>query len=52
MRASILGSTRNVIDTDSGVGTQFWVGDINGDGLPDIVVSNKKGTYVFEQVRK
>jgi len=41
----------HVVDTDSGVGTQFWVGDINGDGFPDIVVSNKKGTHVFEQVR-
>jgi hypothetical protein len=40
------------IDDDSGVGTQFVVADVNGDGLPDIVVSNKKGTFLFEQVRK
>jgi hypothetical protein len=40
------------IDNDSGVGTQFFVGDINGDGLPDIVTANKKGVHVFEQVRK
>jgi hypothetical protein len=40
------------IDDGSGIGTQFWVGDINGDRLPDIVVSNKKGTFLFEQVRK
>jgi hypothetical protein len=40
------------IDDDSGIGTQFWVGDFNGDGLPDIVVSNKKGVYLFEQVKK
>lgn len=40
-----------VIDTDSGVGTQFTVLDVNGDGLLDVAVSNKKGTYLFEQVR-
>jgi FG-GAP-like repeat/FG-GAP repeat len=40
------------IDDDSGIGTQFWVGDINGDKLPDIVIANKKGVFVFEQVRK
>ena len=34
------------IDNDSGVGTQVVVTDINGDGLPDIVVGNKKGTFV------
>jgi hypothetical protein len=39
------------IDKDSGIGTQFVVADINGDGLLDIIVSNKKGTFVFEQVR-
>jgi hypothetical protein len=40
------------IDNDSGIGTQFFVGDINGDGLPDIVTANKKGIHVFEQVRR
>lgn len=39
------------IDDDSGIGTQFVVADINGDKLPDIVVANKKGVFVFEQVR-
>lgn len=39
------------IDDDSGVGTQFVMPDLNGDGLLDIVISNKKGVFVFEQVR-
>jgi len=37
------------IDDDSGVGTQFTVCDMNGDGKPDIVTSNKKGVHVFVQ---
>jgi hypothetical protein len=40
-----------VIDNDSGVGTQFTIADINGDGKPDIITSNKKGTYLLEQVK-
>ncbi len=40
------------IDDDSGVGTQFEVADVNGDGLLDVVTANKKGVYYFEQVRK
>lgn len=35
-----------LIDNDSGVGTQVVAADVNGDGLPDIVVGNKKGTFV------
>ena len=35
------------IDDNSGVGTQVVAGDINGDKIPDIVVGNKKGTFVF-----
>ena len=42
----------HLIDDDSGVGTQVVVGDVNGDGMPDIVVGNKKGTFVFIQQRK
>lgn len=40
------------IDNNSGVGTQVVVGDINKDGLPDIVVGNKKGTFVHLHERK
>jgi hypothetical protein len=39
-------------DHDSGVGTQFEVADVNGDKLPDVVVSNKKGVHYFQQVRE
>jgi hypothetical protein len=44
--------TRHEVDNDSGVGTQFTVSDVNKDGFPDIVTSNKKGVYVFLQVRR
>jgi hypothetical protein len=40
---------KHEIDNDSGVGTQFVVADINGDKMPDIITSNKKGVYVFIQ---
>jgi hypothetical protein len=43
--------TPHVIDDDSGMGTQFQVIDLNGDGLPDVVCSNKKGVHVFVQSR-
>jgi FG-GAP-like repeat len=42
----------HLIDDNSGAGTQIAVSDVNGDGLPDIVVANKKGAFVFiQQVR-
>ncbi len=36
-----------LIDADSGVGTQVTVADLNGDHLPDVIVGNKKGVFVF-----
>lgn len=39
--------TRHMIDEESGVGTQFVVRDMNGDGLADVVVSNKNGVFLF-----
>lgn len=29
-----------------------YADDINGDGRPDVVTSNKKGVYYFQQVRR
>ena len=45
---------RHEIDPEqsSGVGTAFEVADMNADGLLDIVISNKKGSFYFEQVRE
>ena len=40
------------IDDNSGVGTQVIAGDINRDGLVDVVVGNKRGTFVHLHGRK
>ncbi|MBQ9370853.1 MAG: VCBS repeat-containing protein [Thermoguttaceae bacterium] len=37
----------HVIDDDSGVGTQVVARDINGDAVPDVLVGNKKGCFLF-----
>ncbi len=42
---------KHEIDSDSGVGTQFEVCDLDGDGLQDVVASNKKGVHIFLQRR-
>ncbi|QEC66493.1 VCBS repeat-containing protein [Panacibacter ginsenosidivorans] len=39
------------IDDNSGIGNSFVVKDINNDQLIDIVVSNKKGVFFFEQIK-
>ena len=41
------------IDDNSGVGTQVAATDLNGDGVPDVIVGNKKGNFLFlsEQVK-
>ena len=38
--------------TGTGVGTQFLVTDVNGDGLDDVALSNKKGVNVLVQTRR
>ncbi|HSJ04871.1 MAG TPA: PVC-type heme-binding CxxCH protein, partial [Verrucomicrobium sp.] len=42
----------HLIDSDSGVGTQLTTGDVNGDGLVDVVIGNKAGCYVLVQKRE
>jgi hypothetical protein len=37
----------HMIDDNSGVGTQVEAADLNGDKLPDPIVCNKKGIFVF-----
>jgi putative membrane-bound dehydrogenase-like protein len=44
--------TKHEFDDNSGVGTQFEVHDMNGDGLLDVIVANKRGVFYFEQVRE
>ncbi len=34
------------IDNDSGVGTQVAAADLNNDGVPDVIVGNKKGCFL------
>ena len=42
----------HLIHDDSGVGTQVAAGDLNQDGLIDVVAGNKKGTHIHLQKRK
>ena len=41
-----------LIHDDSGVGTQVATGDVNGDGLLDVISGNKKGTHIHLQKRE
>jgi hypothetical protein len=48
-----LSFTRHVIDEGRvGTGLQIAVGELNGDGLLDIAVAGKSGTYVILSVKK
>lgn len=38
-------------DNESGVGVQVVSGDVTRDGLRDIIIGNKRGTFVLKQVR-
>ena len=40
------------VDDNSGIGNSFIVTDIDGDKLPDMIISNKKGVFFFKQARK
>ncbi len=39
----------HLIDDQAGIGRRLVSGDLNGDGLVDLVVGNKNGTFVFIQ---
>lgn len=39
----------NIVDTDSGVGTQITAKDIDGDGRNDIVSVSKRGVHILVQ---
>ncbi|MEM7234712.1 MAG: FG-GAP-like repeat-containing protein, partial [Planctomycetota bacterium] len=43
---------KHSVDMQSGVGAQFVTDDINQDGKLDIIVSNRKGVFVFQQTGK
>ncbi|MFK7818430.1 MAG: FG-GAP repeat domain-containing protein [Planctomycetaceae bacterium] len=40
----------HLIDDQSGVGRGINIVDMNGDGRKDVIVANKKGTFVFLQL--
>ena len=44
--------TPHEIDNNSGIGNSVVVKDINKDNLPDIIISNKKGVFFFEQLKQ
>ena len=41
----------HLIDNDSGIGVEVDVADLNADGAPDVIIGNKKGTFVHLQKR-
>ena len=45
--AGAIAFTPRVLDEDSGIGTQFVVADLNGDGRAEIVTANKKGVHIL-----
>jgi hypothetical protein len=42
----------NLVDENSGVGTQVTAGFVSNKKYPDIVVGNKKGVFIFKHVAK
>lgn len=44
--------TPKLIHGNSGVGLQFVIEDMNSDRLLDVIVSNKKGVFIHQQLRQ
>ncbi|MGV8879604.1 MAG: FG-GAP repeat domain-containing protein [Sphingobacteriaceae bacterium] len=42
----------HLIDSASGAGLQVVVSEMNNDKFPDIVIANKSGIYVFNQLKR
>jgi hypothetical protein len=42
----------HLIDDNSGAGLHVVIQDINKNKLPDIIIANKKGVFIFEQLKK
>ncbi|MPR35897.1 FG-GAP repeat domain-containing protein [Salmonirosea aquatica] len=42
----------HIVDNDSGAGLNITVHDMNGDKKPDIIVANKNGVFLFENLLK
>ena len=47
--AGALAWTKLEVDGDSGVGNQFEVADLDGDGDLDLAIASRKGVFVFRQ---
>lgn len=43
--------TPRVADAEAGIGTQFEVTDLDGDGRAEIILANKKGVHVLSPAR-
>jgi len=39
----------HLVDSEVGLGRQFAVGDLNGDGKVDVAVGSKHGAFLFFQ---
>jgi hypothetical protein len=42
----------HLIDDNSGAGLHVVIQDMNKDKLPDVVIANKKGVFIFEHSKK
>lgn len=47
MKDRVVSFQPHLIDTQSGVGTQIHIGDVNGDGRPDVLTASKLGEFLY-----